>query len=383
MGKIVRIAINPNVLRWARESLGLSIKIAAKRIGIDEQELARWENGDPVLLGKLKKASEVYKRPTAIFFLSQVPEDAKPIPDFRRLPESMGNPLSPAARLQIRKTYSRQRAAMELGGFRNTWSVAGSLSLKENPEDAAARVRGFLKLNGTEWNSEYDAFNERRRAVETSGVLVFLVSGVSPGEIRGFSINSPAYPIISLNRADRPKARSFTLIHEFCHLALGQSGLCDINDTNYKNSSDSLRIEQFCNHVAGASLVPSDGLLKHPIVRDQPSPNWQQYQLTSLSNVFMVSHEVVLRRLLILGKTNSSFYEQWREDFGGKIDKPRGAPREKAFQKALRTQGESYVRLILGALHNNSITLTRASDYLDLKVPQIFALESALDSRKL
>ena len=270
---------------------------------------------------------------------------------------------------------------MELGGGRSSWHQPGAVSLEENPEDVAARIKDILHLNGANWDSDYAAFNDRRRAVEASGVLVFLISGVSTKELRGFSVNSPAYPIISLNRADRPKPRSFTLMHEFCHLVLGQSGLCDINEINYKNTPDSLRVEQFCNHVAGALLVPAEQLLKHPVVRGHvASPKWENYELVSLSNAFMVSQEAALRRLLIFGKTTRAFYEQWRKEFGGRIEKPRGSPREKAFQKALRIQGESYIRLVLRALHNNSITLTRASDYLDLKVPQIFALESALEN---
>ena len=163
---------------------------------------------------------------------------------------------------------------------------------------------------------------------------------------------------------------------------LGQPGICDINDAVYRNTEDHLKVEVFCNHAAGAALVPQEKLLSSNIVRSHgSSPNWAYPELIHLANSFMVNQEVVLRRLLVFGKTTSNFYDYWRKKIGEyeTVTKPKGSPREKAFLKALRTQGEGYVRLVLNALHNNTITVSRASDYLDLKVQHFSELEAAVE----
>ena len=67
------ISINPNLLIWARESLGLSIdevvhKLDRKSITTDVFE--SWENGvtSPTYLQLERLAYDIYKRPIAIFF---------------------------------------------------------------------------------------------------------------------------------------------------------------------------------------------------------------------------------------------------------------------------------------------------------------------------
>jgi DNA-binding XRE family transcriptional regulator len=71
MAERVMATVTPAVLKWARESAGLTLDIAAQRIGVASAKLFAAEDGSGQLtFPQLRKASGVYKRPLAVFFLS-------------------------------------------------------------------------------------------------------------------------------------------------------------------------------------------------------------------------------------------------------------------------------------------------------------------------
>ena len=62
--------LRPELLRWARESVGYDIGDAAARIGVNPEKLERAERGDLMLtLRQAEKAADVYERPLAALFL--------------------------------------------------------------------------------------------------------------------------------------------------------------------------------------------------------------------------------------------------------------------------------------------------------------------------
>ena len=46
MSKQVRASINPDLLVWARESIGLNLETAARKIQVNPDRLGNWESGD-------------------------------------------------------------------------------------------------------------------------------------------------------------------------------------------------------------------------------------------------------------------------------------------------------------------------------------------------
>lgn len=376
--------INPEVLAWARESRGFGLEPAAAKIGVSPDFLEACEAGSERLsLPQLRKAARAYQRALAVFYLRTPPETAEQPPDFRRLPEQMGNPLSPALKLEIRRIRQKRIAAREMAAVRRQWDLSflGSRRLSDDPEDVGAEVRQMLRIpDQPGWRNDHEAFRAWREAIEDKGVLVFLISGIEVSEMRGFSLNSAPPPVIAANRADFPRPRCFTLLHEFAHLLLGRTGLCDLLEEDYRNSDEHLRIEKFCNHAAGAALVPFELLNEHPLVRRHGRrAEWEPGELSRLSGHFRASREVVLRRLLISGRTTAAFYRRWRlERAQEEIPLQEGAAYEKGFEKVLRTQGGAYVSLVLDALHDDAITAVEASDYLDMKLKHLEALEEAV-----
>ena len=72
------------------------------------------------------------------------------------------------------------------------------------------------------------AFDGWRIAIEAKDVLVFVVPRLKIREMRGTALAEQTLPVILINGKDRGNGRVFTLLHEFCHLALRQSGVSNI-----------------------------------------------------------------------------------------------------------------------------------------------------------
>jgi Zn-dependent peptidase ImmA (M78 family) len=90
-----------------------------------------------------------------------------------------------------------------------------------------------LPLSG---DKPYEHVNTWVSALEEAGVLVLASAGgrVKVNEMRGFSLYYDQLPVIMVNGADSPRGRLFSLLHEFVHLLLHTSGLCDMV-TNRRN----------------------------------------------------------------------------------------------------------------------------------------------------
>ena len=124
----------------------------------------------------------------------------------------------------------------------------------------------------------------------------------TPEEARGFSISEKRFPVIVVNSGDAHGARIFTLLHEFTHILLDTGGICDLEEYSQAHTLEQ-NIEKFCNRVAGAALVPASLLEAHVIAqRHGRYLEWEDEEIWNLSIEFSVSEEVIVRRLLILGR---------------------------------------------------------------------------------
>jgi transcriptional regulator with XRE-family HTH domain len=107
--------IKPEVLRWARESAGFSLRRAADAIGVEKWRLELTEDGGELLtLRQAERAAEVYERPLAALFMPQVPEEDDQEVQFRRLPGTPEPPWGPEVQLAARRVTERQQIALEI-----------------------------------------------------------------------------------------------------------------------------------------------------------------------------------------------------------------------------------------------------------------------------
>jgi Zn-dependent peptidase ImmA (M78 family)/transcriptional regulator with XRE-family HTH domain len=391
MAKHIEALVNPELLVWARESIGLGVQEAARKIGIKPERLEQWERGELVpTISQLRKAAKIaYKRPLAVFYLSKPPKTFDAMRDFRRLPDDQRTANSSALLLEIRRARDRRQIALDLSqnleeGVSN---FVETTSLNDDPDTVARRARKLLGISLEEqfdWRTGYQAFNSWKSAIEKLGVLIFQTShlrgSVEIQEIRGFSISEKLFPVIVVNSKDSVNGKIFTLLHEFTHLLLNNGGMCDLRE--YRNlASDEQRVEVFCNRVAGTTLVPSEVLSNDELVLNRGrNPEWTDEELGILADKFLVSREVILRRLLILGRTSEEFYQLKRKDFLERYEQrpAKGAGAPPYYRLVIRNEGQPYIRLVLNAYYQNAITASDLSDYLGVKLDQISKIEKAV-----
>ncbi len=395
----VKAIAKPELLRWARESAGLSLDDAARRLQTKPEKLLLWESGEePTTLAKLRKMAQVYKRLFSDFFLPAPPAEETIPHDFRRMPGEVAHTYSPPLLHQLRMAHTRRAILRDLLDELDAEvpTFGFQTSLNRNPEAVGQQIRNFLQISidtQRSWardagQSARKAYKNWRSAIEAHGVLVFQFVGVSTRESLGFSLAFEMLPVVAVNQKSHPNSRAFSLFHELTHLMLSRSGLCDFEE-ELQPSRDDQAVEKFCNHVAGATLVPAEFLVADPIVADhRPGvPEWSDQELEALSRKYSVSEEVVLRRLLILGRTTPRAYQRKRAEFieryahlelerrEGQEDREvkRNMPRE-----ALSNLGRNYTHLILESFHQDQITLADASRYLSLRPEQVQKLEQII-----
>lgn len=377
--------VEPALLIWARESLGLSQEEAAKKIGVKAERLADWEAGEvSPTVAQLRAAARNYKRPVAVFFLSEPPRDFQPLRDFRRLPDAPEERWSSALRLAVRRARQQRETLLELlrllgedPPVRPT--LRASL---DSPEDFASEARELLGVSLEEqqsWRDRYRALAGWSRALEDSaGILVLQASGVGLDEMRGFAMADHEIPAMVLNAKDAPRGRIFTAMHEYVHILLNDAGVCDLHDASSTARSDEDRIERFCNEVAGALLLPAPALAEDPIIRGAPtSGEWRDEEILALATSYSVNQEAVLRRLVSLELTSWRFYgerrQQYQEAYARRRAEEEGfAPYHRV---RVRDLGRAYVRLVLDAYHRDRINTSEVSDYLGIRLKHLPKIE--------
>jgi len=391
----IRANANPELLAWARKSLGMSVAEAAQKIGgrdYNQEHIEEWENGTAQpTVKQLRKIAKVYKRPLATFFLSEFPTDFTIPRDFRRLPGDGLYELSSTLRTQLKRTEERRELALEL--YEELGEQAPEFPLQatldDDPEELGGRIREALGVTLVEqvgWRDRqrYKPLNQWRSRMEELGVLVFQFADVETSEALGFSVAAETAPVIAINRKLRLNGRIFTMMHEFVHLALRQSGLCDI-DENLARRPEEQRVEIFCNKVAAATLVPAANLLAEPVVAARPAEaqTWDDDAIELLADKYSVSREVIVRKLLTLNRTTEDFYRGKRQEYKRQLEdairQARGKPGfESPAVKVVSIDGQGFVKLVLECYHHGNITLSDASSYLGVRIKHLPTIEQRL-----
>lgn len=357
----------------------MSREEAAERMQLAPHRLYAWEEGiERPTIKQLRSLATIYKQSFAAFFLPEPPAVFRPpLHDYRRLPDKEPTAISSQLAMEIREAVDRRSICLELYAGRGARPVefVEQATIDEDPEVVAERVRELLGVTADaqrNWASTRAAFNAWRDTIEAQGVLVFQSKKAELHEMRGYSIAEFPLPIIVANRKDAHAGRLFTLLHEMTHLMLRSSGVCDLDARPDRSPTDQ-RIEIFCNHVAGAALVPKRSIVAHAAVRSHGNEfAWRDDELRPLAKEYGVSREVVLRRLLILGRTDDAFYERKRRQFQKEYEqreKKEGFPPPAL--DAVSTVGKPFVSLVLDAYHGDRITTSDVSDYLGIKLKHL------------
>ena len=250
--------VNPTILSWARETAGLSIDEAARKLDLPQERLVAMERGDrDPTRAMLAKFAEKYRRPLLAFYLSDPPPASDKGQDFRTLPE----PPPPGAEALLgsllRDVQVRQgliRAALEEAKEDEPLPFVGAAEISDGVEAVVAAMRAILGVSLDEFRQQRtldDAFKLLREGAERAGVFVLLMGNLGTGldarAFRGFALADPIAPFVVINENNSRAAWSFTLLHELAHLWLGQTGV-----SGYAGEGEA---ERFCDAVAARFLL--------------------------------------------------------------------------------------------------------------------------------
>jgi Zn-dependent peptidase ImmA (M78 family) len=380
---IIEVNVKPSVLRWLRESAVLGVEDIARRLGTSETAVQAWESGDRrPTLRTLEELSVFLKRPLAAFLLPQRPSEP-PLPtDFRSLPGKGKLPMGRATRLAIREARRMQTVASDLTAQLGSPPRARirKITLQTDPTAIAEVERTRLGIDLDEqagWASAHAAFSQWRRAVEQLSVLVFQLP-MPVQEARGFSLTDGGLPAIVVNSSDAITARIFTLFHEYAHLLLDAAGVC----LPHEGAEDDGRVEKFCNHFAGALLVPKAALLADERAKlIARAASVADTDLEQLAARFKVSKQVVWRRLQVCGLISTARYQaklhRWQRQLPG-------APRKKPSfgvspaRRCVGQKGRLFTSAVLEAKERDLITYSDVADYLSVRVKHLDGVQGLL-----
>lgn len=309
----INARVNPVMLRWARDASGFTLETIARKARVSKETILKAEAGRGFLsIRQLRDVARAYKRPVAVFYLQKPPRDFT-FPDFRMVPGSEHPVPSPNLRIAIREMSEKRRNAVDISNVSDPppgYGFVGMFDARADPEMAAKQVRDLLKHDPRELKECTDAckaFTYWRGLIERVGVLVFQFSGIEPRECRGFVHAEPPFPVIAINQGDAINARVFTLIHEFCHVILGTTGICDPFS---RDDADLSAQERFCQRVAAATLMGREEVMAD--IRREPSPVSIK-TVTKVSGSYKVSAEAFLIRLHELGMIDAAFLARGKD----------------------------------------------------------------------
>lgn len=379
--------VTPDVLRWARESVGVTLSDAATRAGVPVERVQAWESGEAEpTVAKLRALAKLYQRPLSVFFLPRSPTAFDAMRDFRRLPGVADHTWSRALHKVYRRALEQQAVAAELmEEDGETPSVAlPRATLDMSPEEAGSLARdtiGVALAQQFSWLRPEESFAGWMEAVEATGIYVLRTSDVALAEMRGFSISTGPIPVIVVNALDWPRGQVFSLLHEFAHLMLREGGLCDLLEPD---TGQARRVEAWCNAVAAATLMPASAFLDNEVLRPPGVRSWDEDVLSQLSGRWGVSREAVVRRLVTLDRASMAFYMQKRAEYQEVYARMREEERLRRrqsrggpppYRMTVRDRGRPYVRLVLDAYQRDQITPSSVSTLLSLKLKHLAALE--------
>ena len=377
--------VQPSVMRWARESIGMSIEDVALKLKRSPEEVMTWEapNGASPTYAQLENlAYKVFKRPLAVFFLPAPPDEVSPTREFRTLPDADLQALHADTYVQIRKAHAFQITLKEVfeGTRPNEQLIFRSFLLdakRSIPVQASAvrKILGISLAEQVQWKSDDIALKRWRGALEANGIFIFKAP-FKQKEISGFCLPDADFPLIYLNNSTTKTRQIFSLLHELSHLLLNVTGISKF-DSSYVNRlpANERRIEKFCNEVAAEILIPSADFERQIEGFPMNVELAQEYLFANLGSRYGVSREAILRRLLDLGRVGQSFYEQ-KAKFWASQKKTGSGGDWYASQNTYLS--ERLAREVVGRHYRNQISVEKASEFLGIKARNFAGLEQRI-----
>jgi len=380
--------INSQVLKWARLKAGIDVEEIAFRLKKDPKTVESWEAGEsaPTYIQLESLAYKYYKRPIALFFFPEPPEELDPKKSFRTLPEFELENLLSDTLFAIRQGEAMQESLKELHDESNPSDRKISKDIQVKSSDsifaASDRIREYLGVELAEqisWQNTDNALGNWRSIIEDCGIYVFKRS-LKQKDVSGFCLLDDQFPVIYINNSTSKSRQIFTLFHELAHILLSTNGITK-SDINYISalSGENKAIELFCNRFASEFLVPSSDFEKILASAQEITDQF----ICDASDRYLVSREAILRRLYDKGLVDANYYQQKSQEWNDEYEQSRktsgGSGNYYATQFVYL--GENYLKLAFSKYYQGKFGIEQLADYLNVKVKSIPGLEQRMLSR--
>ncbi len=373
-GQRLQIALEPGVLRWARERAALSADDLASKMQVKPERVQEWERIGNITMAQSKRLAVATYTPHGYLFLSEPPDEDLPIADFRtRKEEPLRRPspnlLDTVYSMQRRQEWMRDEVIRQYE--EPPLPFVGAFTITDDPSNVAEAMRSVLNIadgwaaSVLNWSA---ALRHLRDKSEDAGILV-VFNGVvgnnthrklDPEEFQGFALVDEYAPLIFVNNADFKAAQMFTLAHELVHVFIGETGVSHFQDM--QPTADVT--EQFCDKTAAEFLVP-ESQLRAFWNRSQ----WSRDPYSNVARHFKVSSIVAARRALDLELidrvTFLDFYEEHKNAEWAAVQTAQGGGN--FWINQIWRVGPRFASTVFCAAKEGRLTYTDAYSLTDLK----------------
>jgi Zn-dependent peptidase ImmA (M78 family) len=374
--------INPEMLTWARERVGMSMEDLALKTKRPLAEVKKWETGEVVpAYGRLEEmAYKHYQVPVAIFFFPKPPNIEDPIKKFRRLPDYELEKFSNDTYKKILLAQSYQDSLPDIlkGHEPKGSAVKKFIDRTSNSKKLAKEVRKYIGVSFEEqfyFRSSTTALKQWRYALEQVGIFTFKDS-FKDNFISGFCLFDEDYPVVMLNNSNSFTRQIFSLIHELGHILLGINGITDVDESyiEYLSGSEK-KAEIFCNQFASEFLVPSEEFKEDIKTLQSKGLSY----VSEIADQYSVSREVILRKLLDKNVISQSLYlkksAEWNKDY---LRNLKGSPGGNYYLTKISYLGETFTKLAFTQYQKGLFSKGQLANHLNVKAKNLNALESTV-----
>jgi Zn-dependent peptidase ImmA (M78 family)/transcriptional regulator with XRE-family HTH domain len=387
--------VTPSILRWARETAGLTLEDAAKKLQLNEAKgvsaidrLTELEQGEREPTKQLlSKMAKHYRRPLLVFYMPAPPQKGDRGEDFRTLSDEYSiasNALLDALIRDIQTRQSILRAVLQDEEEVKPLPFVASMKMSDGVSAVQASISQAVQIDLDDFrykSSPSEAFALLRAKIEGIGVFVLLASNLGshhstiPVEMfRGFALADNIAPFIIINDQDSPAAWSFTLIHELAHIWLGQTGI--------SGSSSEKKIERFCNDIASEFLLPSKEL-RQLDVNDDMALNDVMARINSFAKERNLSSSMVAYKLFRQGvisqnkwlRLSKVFRTHWNQSKSEQRVKSKNAAGGPNYFIVRRHRiGNALIDVVKRMMLEGALTTTKAGQVLGVKAKNVQTL---------
>ena len=365
-----RMAINPELIRWARERAGYSLEAAEMHF----RHIRAWESGDQApRYVQLERVADRFGVPVSVLFFPEPPDLPAPSRSFRTLPEREFAALPPRIHLLVRKAQAFQISLSELTERRSpaTQPILRELYGRGPDPERARAVLGVSLEDQRSWSDTAAAFKGWRSALYEAGVFVFK-DAFRQDDYCGFSIYDAELPLIYVNNSRAPTRQIFTLFHELGHLLHETSGLDPVSDDMLQRLPGSSRsVETRCNSFAADFLLPHSEL-ERLMAGEQAT----EATATRIANDLNLSLEMVYRRFLDREWITREAYQDARDRWN--VPPARSGDGGDSNRTLVSYLGTQFLELAFAEYYRNRLDENGLADALGVKPARLPKLERFL-----